>query len=106
MRNGIVAFLLALMLSGCSVVGKDLDKTIYLAEKYGKPEIAACARFLREVLVKDMALAKEDTSGLISLAMKYYLINESDPQAEAQFKEQCGKVAAGMILEGRKALRD
>ena len=97
---------LAGLLSGCSVVGNDLDKTIYLAEKYGKPNIAMCAKFLREVLDKDAELAREDTDGLISLAMKYYLLGDSDPQAEAQFKDQCGKVAAGLILEGRKALRD
>ena len=104
--KALLALVLVGLLSGCSVVGRDLDKTIFLAEKYGKPEIAMCAKFLRTVLDKDAELVKEDTDGLISLAMKYYLLGDSDPQAEAQFKAQCGNVAAGLILEGRKALRD
>jgi len=106
MRNVIVTILLAVMLSGCSVVGGDLDKTIYLAEKYGKPQVAKCASYLRQALDKDMALMAEDTDGLISLAFKYYLMQESSPEAEEAFKRECSEVAIGILLQARKVIRN
>lgn len=115
MNKFIGASVIALMLaSGCSsikgqlggVVGNDLGKTIELAEKYGKPEVAACAGFLKAAIDGDVALLKEDTSGLISLAFKLYLLQESKPEAEAEFKAKCGQVAAGLLIQAGKSIRN
>lgn len=107
----ILALLTAL--TGCSAVqGKvaeltsnDLQRTMELAEKYGKPGVASCASFLKAAIDGDAALAKEDTAGLISLAFKLYLLQDSKPVAEEQFKQQCGSVAAGLLIQAGKSLR-
>jgi len=112
MKNIILAFMI-FTLSACSavetkvvgIVGNDLQSTVDIAEKYGKPEIATCAKFLKQSIDGDTALAKEDTKGLISLALKLYLLQESKPAAEEEFKKQCGTVAAGLLLQAGKSMQ-
>lgn len=115
MKRWLIASFLAitLLISGCSSVGSkvtefignDLGRTVELAQKYGKPEVATCAAFLQAAIDGDAALAKEDTSGLISLAFKLYLLQESKPAAEEEFKKQCGAVAAGLLVQAGKTMR-
>lgn len=113
MKNIIFIVILSFLIGGCSaiqgkvteVVGNDLQRTIEIAEKHGKPEIAKCAQYLKQSIDGDAALAGENTAGLISTALKLYLLQESKPVAEEQFKAQCGNVAAGLMLQAGKSAR-
>lgn len=119
----ILALLVALGLSACAmigekaqvIVGNDLARTSELAAKYGKPEVQKCADFLTASLGSEDsklaqldALLKEDTSGLLSRALKATLVAElvkslQDPAAQAQFKKDfdtnCAAVAGQIVID-------
>ena len=113
LKNSALVLLLALFASGCSVIAgpvlglvdKDLARTEELAAKYGRPHTAECVKYLRSAITGPQALLAEDVDGLISLAFKLYLLKSSQPIAEEQFKEKCGAVAAGLLLELGKSIR-
>ncbi len=113
-KTGIVITLvLALFLSGCVTnkilqkvdeivvtrLDKDLAKTVMLAEKYGKEDLAKCAKYLRGALAGKRELLQEETDGLISTLLKIKLIREFAMQDEEGFKAECGNFAAGLMLE-------
>jgi hypothetical protein len=84
---------------------RDLARTVELAQKYGKDEVAQCAAFLRMAIEGNSALANEDVDGVISLALKLYLLQEQRPIAEKNFKDNCQVVAGGLVLEIAKQLK-
>ena len=123
------ALILALLIAGCSgvdlgngllgskageILGNDLDKTIDLAQRYGKPEVVQCATFLQTALTSEdadlaklKALLAEDTSGLLSAALKAALVAElarglNDPAKQAKFQQDfdvaCKAVAGTIVL--------
>ena len=99
----VISLLAVFFFSACApaaaLLQRDLRRTVALAEKYGKPEVAECARHLSDALSKDQALLAEGVDGLISAGFKIYLLNERRPSDEAAFKQKCGPVAAGLLLE-------
>lgn len=126
LKNAVLALVSGALLAGCgagsplggaltTVVGNDLDRTVALAQKYGKPEVAKCAMFLSEALhAEDGMLAKieelrnEDTSGLLSAALKAALLAEmvrglNDPakkaEFEAKFRSACNAVAGDIMMD-------
>src|SRR5690349_20663400 len=124
MREILSALVLGAFLAGCSssatdnkllgFVGDDLNRTVELAQAYGKPEVAKCAAFLQtamssqdELLAKIDALNKEPTSGLLSGALKAALIADmlrslNDPamsaQLQAGFRVNCAEVAGDIMF--------
>ncbi len=115
-----IALVLALFLSGCvtskiiqkvdevvlSRVDKDLEVTVALAEKYGKEDLAQCAKYLRGALAGKRELLKEETSGIISAVLKIKLLREFALQDEESFKAECGAFAADLLLEITRAIGD
>jgi hypothetical protein len=102
-------FLLCLILvlvSACSIVeskvaglvSNDLQRTAELASKYGQPSIANCANYLNSAINGHQELAKEDTSGVISYALRSYLHSRLTDGNEEAFKQNCGPFAAGLML--------
>jgi len=122
MRNAVMALVLCSLLAGCStvtekispMVGKDLDTTVDLATRYGKPEVAKCATFLKgamdsesSLLGKIEALQAEPTNGLLSSALKAALLADAirsldDPaqraKLEADFRVACSAVAGDIMM--------
>mgnify|MGYP001617493355 CR=1 FL=1 len=117
----ILAIILTLMLSGCSLagevktlVGNDLARTSVLADKYGKPEVKQCADFLTTALISQDskqvqldALLAEPTDGLLSASLKAVLIAEfvrslADPSEQKKFEQEfdknCSSVAGKILL--------
>lgn len=109
-------------ISGCSLGGKvaeiaknDFNRTVELADKYGKPEVKKCFSFLVAALNESEIgqgkldeLLAEDTAGIASLGLKLVLIKQfaqslNDPvkQAafEANFKTNCSAMAGDIFLE-------
>lgn len=105
MKNvkALILLIVSLIISACTpaaaLLQRDLKRTVELAERYGKPEVAQCAQYLSDALSKDQGLLAEGTDGLVSAAFKLYLLTERRPQDEAAFKAKCGSVAAGVLLE-------
>ena len=108
--------MIALVLGGCAVGGpvermatgilvKDLTRAEEMAAKYGKPDIASCAKHLREAVAGKEARLAEDSDGLLSLALKLYLLKEGAAGSEEEFKKQCGPFAAGLLMEIGKNAR-
>ena len=110
----IVGMILAIMLavSGCSVAAQvtqrldlDVKRAGELGAKYGAPEIAQCANWLDGALGGQTGLLQEPTAGLISSAIKLYLLKNQVSANEAAFKANCGAFAAGVMIEvGKQGL--
>ena len=107
-RRLALGLVLTLFVSGCtsavgqrvtSLVGNDLQRTEEMSVKYGAPEIAQCAKFLNAALGEGNSLASEPTAGLVSLAVKAYLLKKQGAVAEEAFKKECGAFATGLMLE-------
>jgi predicted small secreted protein len=126
-RNAVLALVCSTLLAGCGsigglvegkaagILGNDLDRTVQLAQAYGKPEVAKCAMFLQgalsskdEVLAKIDALSKEEVNGLLSGALKAALMAElirslDDPAQRAAFekgfRDACSAVAGDIMLD-------
>lgn len=99
----LVLAVLSLIISACTpaaaLVQRDLKRTVELAQKYGKPEVAECAQYLSDAIARDQGLLAEGVDGIVSAGFKLYLLTERRPQDEAAFKQKCGPVAAGVLLE-------
>ncbi len=118
--GALVALVLALFLSGCvtskiiqkvdevvlSRVDKDLEVTVALAEKYGKEELAKCAKYLRGALAGKRELLQEKTGGIISAVLKIKLLREFALEDEDNFKAECGDFAADLMLEIGRTIGD
>jgi hypothetical protein len=122
-RFGVLA--MALMLSACSGLGsaggpvkqdviakvsdfivKDAARGEEIATKYNAPEIATCLHFVQGAFTQSNTLMSEDTNGLLSLSVKLYLLKKQtsgNQAAEQEFKDKCGSVAAGLMLEAAKS---
>ena len=83
-------------------VGNDLTRTSEIADKYGAPEIKTCVDWLNQVAGNGNTLLNEPTAGLISFAVKAYLLKNSSASGEAAFKQNCGAMAAGIMIEAAK----
>jgi hypothetical protein len=121
----ILALVLALLFSGCSVIdslkgkvlektGNDLKRTSEMAERYGKPEVKVCADFLVDRIGKLNAdegnlqgLLNEETEGIFSAALKAVLVKEyiaslNDPARQEAFRKDfdvaCKSVAGQIVL--------
>ena len=115
MRKLLSLLLSTALLGGCAagpvqrlvsgIVVKDLTRAEEMANKYGKPDIASCAKHLREAVGGREALLAEDSDGLLSLALKFYLLKEGAAGSEQEFKKQCGPFAVGLLLEIGKNAR-
>ena len=114
--------LVGLLLSGCGlatrvsglrdrvadIIVTDATRGAELANKYGAPEVASCLQFVSESFAADDKLLSEDTSGLLSLTVKLYLLRKQagdNAVREQAFKEKCGPVTAGLMLEMLKQAR-
>lgn len=121
-KRFLVGFIALLFTTGCSLGGKvaeiaknDFNRTVELADKYGKPEVKKCFTFLVTALedieadrAKLDALLAEDTEGLASLGLKLFLLKEAqeglnNPARRAQFEQNfdtnCDKIAGRVFIE-------
>ena len=129
MIKQFVGLLMILSLIGCSqvisevskVAREDFNRTVVLAEKYGKPEVKQCFVFLASALdsidkdsnTLDVLLA-EETSGIASSVLKAVLIKEAiqalnDPIKQAAFEKDfqtnCQAVSGQIMLNIMKDAR-
>ncbi len=107
---------LVILLSGCSSVQKDIESLIVnplqddlkrteeLALKYNAPNTAACSRFLLDATVGVEGLASEPTSGIFSKGLKLALLRRLGQQSEDAFVNECGPLAARMLIEMGRSL--
>ena len=109
----LIVLLLSLLLVSCSALGEritnrlsvDLTRTAEIATKANEPGIAKCAIYFNEALSDSTGALSEPTEGLISLAIKAYLLRKRNPEREAAFKRECGEFATGVLIElGRAAI--
>lgn len=117
MKALVLLFLTMFALAGCASlnplsglkggtiqeqVGNDLTRTSELAKKYGASEISTCVDYLNGIAGNGDTLANEPTAGLISFAVKAYLLKNSSASSEAAFKGKCGAMATGVMIEAAK----
>lgn len=117
MKNLIVLLFVTMLAVGCAQINpvsglkgdnlqekfsNDIARTAELATKYGATDIAMCANYLNGVVGNGNTLLNEPTAGLISFAVKAYLLKNSSVANEAAFKTNCGAFAAGVMLEAAK----
>jgi len=113
MKKLITTTVLSLFLAGCTLparvatklVSRDLVRTKEMAETHGLPATAQCTTYLVEALEGRESLLSEDVDGLISLALKAYLLKNISQDAEAKFVKECGELAAKLLLEVGRAVR-
>lgn len=115
-RLSILVLLLTLSVSCASVnplsgikgdtlqekVGNDLSRGSELATKYGNTEISTCLTYLNKIAGNGDTLLNEPTAGVISFAVKAYLLKNSSVTNEAAFKTNCGAMSAGIMIEAAK----
>lgn len=98
-----------MLLNSCSPINaytrRDLVRVQEMAEKYELEGLKICAEYLHMVIGEKDDVRKEDVDGLLSLATKYYLLNETNEHAEQLFYEHCEGVAAVLVLQAAKALK-
>jgi len=88
------------------LVTRDLVRVSEMAEKYGKPAVAQCTTYLVGALEGRQELLSEDVDGVISLAFKAYLLKEISHEDGEKFKAECGPLAAELLLQIGRDLRD
>ena len=84
----------------------DAKRSEAIATKYGAPEIATCMQFVETAFTQSNDLISEPTNGLLSFTTKLYLLKKQasgNAAAEQAFKDKCGAVAAGLMLEAAKS---
>ena len=107
---------LLFVVSGCSSIStpivdragerlvKDLERTHELAEKYAKRPIADCTAALLVTINGAKALRDEPVAGIFSATMKAALLREYIQVTEDAFIDNCGNVAARILVElGKQA---
>lgn len=112
----MVCLLILGLASGCSTISSpitekgldilqvDIARTNELANKYNSPAVAQCTEWLGGATAGIRELADEPTSGIFSSAFKAALLRRLGTQYEELFAENCGGVAARMLVElGRRA---
>ena len=87
------------------LVDRDLKRVEEMATKYNDVKTAECVKYLRAVLGEAGELADEDVDGLLSLYYKLKLMRESAEKAEDKFSDECGAVAADMLIGAARSVR-